>query len=148
MGTDGGAMASGTQRKPLTIGQVARLAGIGVETVRFYEREGLLQEPERRQSGYRQYGEEVVGRLLFIRRAKELGFSLAEIRDLLSLRDDPEATAGDVRGRAEAKIAEIEARVRDLQRMKRALLTLTATCSGHGPVGTCPIIEALDQRKQ
>ena len=140
-------MATATQHKPLTIGHVARLAGVGVETVRFYEREGLLAEPERRQSGYRQYGEEVVQRLRFIRRAKELGFSLAEIRDLLSLRDDPQATAADVRGRAEAKIAEIEAKVQDLQRMKKALLTLTATCSGHGPVRTCPIIEALDHGK-
>ena len=141
-------MPATTREKPLTIGNVARLAGVGVETVRFYEREGLLAEPERRQSGYRQYGDEVVQRLRFIRRAKELGFSLAEIRDLLSLRDDPQATAGDVRGRAEAKIAEIEAKVRDLQRMKKALLTLTDACSGHGPVGTCPIIEALDRGKQ
>ena len=141
-------MAAGTQHKPLAIGQVAGLAGIGVETVRFYERAGLLEAPERRQSGYRQYGEEVVQRLLFIRRAKELGFSLAEIRELLSLRDDPEATAGEVRARAEAKVAEIEAKVRDLQRMKKALLTLTATCSGHGSVRTCPIIEALDRGKQ
>ena len=141
-------MASTTRQKPLTIGHVARLAGVGVETVRFYEREGLLAEPERRQSGYRQYGDEVIQRLRFIRRAKELGFSLAEIRDLLNLRDDPEATAGEVRARAEAKVAEIEAKVRDLQRMKKALLTLTATCSGHGSVRTCPIIEALDGGKQ
>ena len=141
-------MATGTQQKPLTIGRVARLAGVGVETVRFYERERLLQEPERRQSGYRQCGEEVVPRLRFIRRAKELGFSLAEIRELLSLRDDPDATAADVRRRAQAKIAEIEAKVRDLQRMKKALLTLAAACSGHGPVGSCPIIEALDRSKK
>lgn len=96
-------MPTPTQQKPLTIGHLARLAGVGVETVRFYERQGLLAEPERRQSGYRQYSDEVIQRLRFIRRAKELGFSLAEIRDLLSLRDDPAATAADVRRRAEAK---------------------------------------------
>jgi Hg(II)-responsive transcriptional regulator len=129
--------------KPLTIGQVARRAGVGVETVRFYERQGLLEEPARKASGYRQYDEEVVARLRFIRRAKELGFSLREISGLLALRHDPTATRADVRRRAEAKIADIEAKVRDLQRMRDALLQLTATCRGHGSVGTCPILEAL-----
>src|SRR3954453_4804764 len=100
----------------MTIGQVARRAGVGVETVRFYEREGLLEEPARRASGYRQYPEDAVARLLLIRRAKELGFTLREIKDLLALRIDPGATRADVRKRAEAKIADIEARVRYLQR--------------------------------
>ena len=130
--------------KPLTIGQVARLSGIGVETVRFYERENLLEKPARRGSGYRQYPEEVVRRLRFIRRAKELGFTLKEIRELLSFRDDPEASAADVKERAESKIADIEGRIRDLERTKQALLKLTEVCPGHGALVNCPIIEALD----
>jgi MerR family mercuric resistance operon transcriptional regulator len=130
--------------KPLTIGEVARSAGIGVETVRFYEREGLLEEPARRASGYRQYPTEVVPRLRFIRRAKELGFTLKEIKELIALRHEPGATRADVRQAALAKVADIEAKVRDLQRMRDALLTLTETCYGDGPASGCPILEALD----
>ena len=130
--------------KMLTIGQIARRAGVGVETVRFYERQGLLEEPERRESGYRQYTEEVVYRLRFIRRAKELGFTLKEIRELMAFRRDPSATRADVRQQAKAKIADIEAKIRDLQRMKEALHKLTASCRGHGPASGCPILEALD----
>ena len=141
-------MRADAQHAYLTIGQVARSAGVGIETIRFYERERLLQEPDRRQSGYRQYTEDVVQRLRFIRRAKELGFSLAEIRDLLGLRDDRASTAADVRRRAQAKVADIEAKVRDLQRMKKALLKVTAECSGRRPVSTCPIIEALNRTKK
>jgi Hg(II)-responsive transcriptional regulator len=130
--------------KTLTIGQIARRAGVGVETVRFYERQGLLEEPERRESGYRQYTEEVVYRLRFIRRAKELGFTLKEIRELMAFRRDPSATRADVRQQAKAKIADIEAKIRDLQRMKDALSKLTASCRGHGPASGCPILDALD----
>lgn len=131
--------------KPLSIGQVARQVGIGVETVRFYEREGLLKEPDRKASGYRQYGEEVVRRLRFIRRAKELGFTLKEIADLLALRHDPAATRTDVRERVRAKVEDIEAKVRDLQRIREVLLGLGETCHGHGPAGDCPILEAIDR---
>jgi Hg(II)-responsive transcriptional regulator len=128
----------------LTIGQIARRAGVGVETVRFYERQGLLEEPDRRESGYRQYTEEVVFRLRFIRRAKELGFTLKEIQELVASRSDPSATRADVRRQAKAKIADIEGKIRDLQRMKEALLKLTASCRGYGPASGCPILEALD----
>ena len=128
----------------MTIGQVARQAGVGVETVRFYERTGLLTAPPRRASGYRQYAQEAVTRLQFIRRAKELGFSLKEITELLCLRVDPETTCGEVKQRAEAKIADIEAKLRDLQRMKEALATLVAACSGSGPTSQCPILDALE----
>jgi MerR family mercuric resistance operon transcriptional regulator len=134
--------------KPLRIGEVARRAGVGVETVRFYERQGLLEPPDRRASGYRQYPEGVVARLHFIKRAKELGFTLKEIGDLLSLRLDPAATGADGRRRAEAKVAGIDAKIRDLQRMKKALLRLTATCGGHGPASACPILEALDRAEE
>lgn len=130
--------------KSLTIGEIARRAGVGVETVRFYERQGLIEEPARRASGYRQYGEEVVDRLRFIRQAKELGFTLAEIRELLSLRVDPASTCADVKGRAEAKIADIDEKIRTLQRMKRALVKLTTACGGDGPSSKCPILESLE----
>lgn len=130
--------------KPLTIGQVARKAGVGVETVRFYEREGLLEQPARRESGYRQYPEAVVARLRFIKRAKELGFTLREIVELLALRHDPDADTVDVKRRAEAKIADIDARIRDLRRTRQALVRLAEACPGHGPLIDCPIIEALD----
>ena len=129
---------------PLTIGQVARRAGVGVETVRFYERQGLLEEPDRKASGYRQYGGEAVSVLRFIRRAKELGFTLKEIKALLALRLDGSARQSDVRKQAGAKIADIEAKVRDLQRMRDALLRLLDACHGDGPTKGCPILGALD----
>jgi MerR family mercuric resistance operon transcriptional regulator len=128
----------------LTIGQVARHIGIGVETVRFYERKGLLDAPPRRESGYRQYAPDVIRRLQFIKRAKELGFSLKEINELLSLRVDPETTCAEVKQRAEAKMADIDAKLRDLQRMQATLAQLVTACSGSGPTSHCPILDALD----
>ena len=130
---------------PLTIGQVAKLSGVGIETVRFYEREGLLAEPGRTQGGYRQYGKEVVSRLGFIKRAKELGFSLREIADLLSLRMDSTTTCETVRERARTKIADIEAKIKTLLKMKAALLKVTKQCRGQGPTSECPILDALDK---
>ena len=131
------------QTATLTTGQVARAAGVGRETIRFYERQGLIAAPPRGESGYRRYPPETVARLLFIRRAKELGFSLAEIRELLSLQQSPETTCSEVRQRAAAKIADIEARIRDLERMRAALGALVKACSGRGPASLCPIMEAL-----
>ena len=131
--------------KHLTIGQVAQRAGMGIETVRFYEREGLLNRPARSpSSGYRLYEEEVIARLLFIQRAKELGFTLNEIRELLSLRVDPGICCEDVKARAEVKIADIEERIRTLQRMRKALLRLTRECGETGGGPDCPILDALD----
>mgnify|MGYP000641173190 CR=1 FL=1 len=132
----------------LTIGRVARRAEVGVETVRFYEREGLIDKPPRRNSGYRQYPEEIVHRLRFINRAKELGFTLKEIKELLALRLDPETTCADVRRRAEAKIDDIEEKINLLQRMKEALAKLTMACSGRGSVSQCPILEAMEDKQR
>lgn len=129
--------------KPLTIGEVARQAGVGVETVRYYEREGLLEEPERRASGYRQYDPEAVAVLRFIRRAKELGFTLKEIKGLLVLRLDASATRAEVRQQAKAKVADIEARIADLGRMRDVLLHLINKCHGDGTAKGCPILETL-----
>src|SRR3954452_21552827 len=127
----------------LTIGEVARRAGVGVETVRFYERQGLLEEPQRRASGYRQYDGEAVDVLRFIRRAKELGFTLKEIKGLLALRLDASATRAEVRQQAKAKVADIEAKIADLQRMRDVLQKLVRKCHGDGAASGCPIREAL-----
>lgn len=131
----------------LTIGEVARQAGIGVETVRFYERQGLLEEPQRRASGYRQFDPEAVAVLRFIRRAKELGFTLKEIKGLLALRLDASATRAEVRQQAKAKVTDIEARIADLQRMRDVLLKLVKKCHGDGAATGCPILEALQGRE-
>ena len=128
----------------LTIGQLAKRAGVGVETVRFYERKGLLHEPGRRASGYREYEESAVGRLRFIRRAKQLGFALNEINELLSLRVDPKTTCADVKRRTQAKITEIDGKMESLQRMKTALEKLAQECQGRGKANECPILDALD----
>ena len=128
----------------LRIGKVAGRVGVGIETVRFYEREGLIADPPRGPSGYRQYPESVVPRLLFIKRAKELGFTLSEIKELLSLRADENRTCEDVLRRAEAKVADIENKIKSLQRMKKALIRLTRQCNARGSDPECPILEALD----
>ena len=130
--------------KPLLIGQLARTANVGVETIRFYERNGLLGEPTRRSSGYRVYDQQAVARLNFIRRAKQLGFTLAEIKELLAFHRDPNATRADVKGAAVAKISDIGERIRDLQRMQAALEKLASHCHGDDQsAANCPILEAL-----
>jgi MerR family mercuric resistance operon transcriptional regulator len=130
--------------KSLTIGRLAKEAGVNLETVRYYERRGLLQRPPRSASGYRLFPLETARRLRFIRRAQELGFSLKEIRELLSLRVSPNAKSADVRKRAEAKIADIDAKIKSLDSMKTTLRRLTKVCAGCGPIGECPILESLD----
>lgn len=132
--------------KSLTIGQLAKQAQVNIETIRYYERRGLVPEPPRRESGYRQYSPDTVGRIKFIKRAQELGFSLQEIEALLSLRLDPETTSWDIKRRAQAKIADIEARIGDLERMKGALMKLASACRGRGPTSECPILDALEGR--
>lgn len=128
----------------MKIGELARRAGVSVQTVRYYERRGLLDEPARRSSGYREYGGATLDRLRFIRRAHELGFTLGEIGELLSLRLDPGSTAADVKARAIAKVEQIEAKLRDLEQLKSALEHLAGRCrGGRGPTGDCPLLEAL-----
>ncbi|BCL62820.1 mercuric resistance operon regulatory protein [Desulfomarina profundi] len=130
--------------KALTIGKVAKQAGLGVETIRFYERVGLLEEPPRTDSGYRQYPPEAIDKLRFIKRAKQLGFSLQEVGELFSLRLNQDATCSDVKIKAEVKIRDIEKKIYDLNRMKEALAQLTLQCSGSGPIHQCPILAALE----
>lgn len=129
----------------LSIGTLARQAGVATGTLRYYERVGLLPAPRRTASGYRSYAPDTARRLRFIRRAQALGFSLEDIAALLALSDDPGAEAAEVRRITREKIGDLEARIRDLERMKRGLETLAAHCSGRGPSGECPILAALNE---
>ncbi len=128
----------------LTIGRLAKTAGSDVETIRYYERRGLVPEPPRGRNGYRLYPASAVARLRFIQRAKTLGFSLAEIADLLRLQD-ANADRGEVRAMTRQKQADLDQRIADLQRMRAVLADLEERCTGHGPAQSCPIIEALNQ---
>jgi len=128
----------------LTTGELAERAGVNVQTVRYYERRGLLPEPPRTSAGYRQYELDDARRIRFIQRAQELGFSLSEIEALLSLRANPEADKGSVKRRAATKIDEIEDKIRDLRRIKGTLEELIAACTGEGSTRDCPILQALE----
>jgi len=129
--------------RTLTIGQVARESGVGVETIRFYEREGLIATPPKRSAGYRQYDADVIRRIRFIQRGKRLGFSLREISELLSLRLSRGRSCADVKARACVKIEGIRAQIAMLERIKGALERLTEACAGKGSVSECPILDAL-----
>jgi MerR family mercuric resistance operon transcriptional regulator len=131
----------------LTIGKVAHSAGLAIDTVRYYEREGLLEKPARSTSGYRHYRPDVIARLRFIRQAKDLGFSLSEIKELLALRVTPGKSCADVRAHAEHKIADVDRRIASLKRVRGALVRLASACSGKGPVSQCPILEALERKE-
>jgi len=128
----------------LTIGALARAAGVGVETVRFYERKGLLARPPRTPSGYRQFASDAVARLSFIRRAQGLGFTLDEIQELLELRIDEVAACHTVEARARDKLVSVEAKLRELRRMRRVLRTLVSACEAREPTSECPILEELE----
>lgn len=125
-------------------GELAERAGVNVETLRFYERKGLLPKPPRSPGGYREYPPETVRRLEFIGRAKGLGFSLTEIKDLLELRVDANTTCSEVRTRAEAKLIAIHGKIAELKRFERGLKRLMADCSSSGHGTECPILDYLD----
>jgi MerR family mercuric resistance operon transcriptional regulator len=130
----------------MKIGAVAKQVGISVEAIRFYEKQGLIEIPSRNESGYRVYPPDAVKQLLFINRAKELGFTLKEIKELLFLRFDPNATCAEIKKQTENKIADIEQKILDLEQIKVALVKLTNICPGSGSLGKCPIIEAMDNK--
>jgi Hg(II)-responsive transcriptional regulator len=134
-------------RKTLRTGEVAAQAGVNVQTLRYYERRGLLKEPDRRPSGYREYPADAVRLIRFIKRAQELGFTLNEVEDLLRLREDEESACAEVRSAAEAKIEDIEQKIRHLRAMKRALCMLVASCVTEGSPRHCPLLEALEYEK-
>jgi len=129
----------------LTIGTVAKKAGVNIDTLRFYERQGVIVKPPRTDSNYRMYPEETVRRVQFVKRAQELGFSLKEIKGLLALRATRGARCEDVRRQALEKIEEIEEKIRSLEAMKVALEKLADECAAtRGPVSDCPILESLN----
>ena len=128
--------------RPLTIGRLARRAGVGIDTVRFYERARLLPKPGRTASGYRTYGAEDVERLRFIRRAKALGFTLDEIAELLAL-SAGKGGRGGVKALAERRLADLERKIRELTVMRDTLAHYAHRCSGTGAVEGCPIIQAV-----
>lgn len=131
------------QTASLTIGAVAKRVGVAIDTIRYYEREGLLPQPQRRASGYRSYGDGAVVQLRFIRRAKNLGFTLDEIRDLLALSHDRQQGAAAVKQRAQQRLVALETRIAELQRLRDGLAQLVESCSGHGALEHCPILRAL-----
>ena len=128
----------------LTTGELARRGGVNLESIRFYERETLLPKPPRTASGYRIFPEEAVRRVRFIKRSQELGFTLKEIKELLALRGDPDTTCADVRVRTDAKITEIDEKIRTLQAMKRVLKRMAEVCPSQGPTSECPILDSLN----
>src|SRR2546426_8400127 len=128
----------------LTIGGVAERARVHIDTLRYYERRGLVAIPPRSMANYRLYPEDAVRRVRFIKRAQQLGFSLKEIKELLSLRAAPRARCEDVRARTAAKISDVDRKIRSLRAMKRALARLIGECNSERPVSECAILAALD----
>jgi MerR family mercuric resistance operon transcriptional regulator/MerR family gold-responsive transcriptional activator of gol and ges genes len=129
----------------ITIGRLARSVGVSVQTVRYYERRRLLTPTRRKPSGYRLYDDEALRRLRFIKNAQALGFTLREIAELLALRVTKTARCGDVQRQAERKLRQVEARIRDLQGLRRVLKRLIKTCRARQPTDRCPILQSLDQ---
>ena len=129
----------------MTRGELARRCGVNFETVRYYEARGLIPKPARTASNYRVYDQEAVRRVHFVKRAQDLGFTLEEIRELLSLRAAPRARCAEVYARAEAKLADIDAKLRSLRSMRRALAKLMDECKGGTGTSDCPILETLEE---
>lgn len=130
----------------LGIGQLAKHGGVGIDTVRYYERSGLLSPRMRLASGYRRYGDLELARLRFIRRAQALGFSLKEIRELLAL--SAQRDVARVKRSAQAKVRDVEARIASLQRVREGLARLVAACPGRGRAADCPILRALTEEER
>ena len=131
-------------RSMLTTGQVAKAVGVNIQTLRFYEREGIIAAPQRSRSGYRQYPEETVRIITFIKRAQVLGFTLKEAKELLKLRSARRKNRLKARDAAIAKIDDINARIEDLTAIRDSLGSLVAACKRDRKAITCPILEALD----
>jgi MerR family mercuric resistance operon transcriptional regulator len=132
--------------KTLTTGKLAKETGVNIETIRYYERRGLIPEPPRRESGYRKFPPKYVERILFIKRAQALGFTLNEISELLAVADGNPACK-DIRKFAEDKVKDIETRLHDLQKIKTVLKDLIKKCIGKRKISECPIIESLSQKE-
>lgn len=133
------------QAVALTRGGLAKRAGVHAETLRFYERQGLLPPPPRGRRGYRLYPRSSVERVRFIKRAQGLGFTLQEVRELLSCLESAESTCGDVRQRLERKLEELRRRMEDLRSQHEALTRFAASCPGDGPIDACPLRRGLEE---
>jgi MerR family copper efflux transcriptional regulator len=128
----------------LTRGELAKQSGVNRETVRYYERSGLLPEPQLNESGYWLFTQAAAERIRFIKRAQAVGFSLEQIRALLDLQITPASTCGDVRGMVESRIAEVDEKIRQLTAMRDSLVELLAECpGGERPLEECPVLESF-----
>jgi MerR family copper efflux transcriptional regulator len=123
------------------IGTLAKRAGVGIDTVRYYERAGLITPKARLASGYRRYTELELARLRFIRRAQALGFTLKEVRELLAL--SAQRDVARVKRSAQTKLTDVEERIAALEKVRKGLTTLIAACPGHGRAADCPILKTL-----
>jgi Hg(II)-responsive transcriptional regulator len=129
----------------MTIGKLAKEAGVGVETVRFYERKGLIKKPARRDGGFRTYLQEDVTRIRFIRRVQELGFTLREVKELIEIQSKRKMTGGQVQKKAEQKISEIREKISDLEKMEQSLQRLSQVCgSGEQAIKECRFLECFE----
>jgi MerR family transcriptional regulator, copper efflux regulator len=137
-------MVEDEEMPELTIGQVAKAARVNIETLRYYERCGLLEPPMRSESNYRRYPKDTARIILFIKRAQELGFTLKEVRELLSLRNAPSAQSKEIKELARIKLVDINDRIETLQKMSVALAKLVSQCSGVGSVDQCAILQAIE----
>jgi MerR family mercuric resistance operon transcriptional regulator/MerR family gold-responsive transcriptional activator of gol and ges genes len=132
----------------VTIGQLAKEVGVNIQTVRYYERRKLLSPTARKPSGYRLYGDDALKRLRFIRNAQSLGFTLKEIAELLALRVSSRTRCGDIQKKAQAKLAQAESKVQDLQALARGLRGLIKACQAGQPTDRCPILQTLEEEKR
>lgn len=132
----------------MTIGTLAEAAGVNVPTVRYYERRGIIAEPPRTQSGYRQYEEAVVDRIRFIKRAQNLGFALEEIEDFLALRVDDPAACETVEEATRAKLESVESKIGELVRLRGVLRELLRSCEDRERTGSCPVLEILEEGEE
>ena len=128
----------------LKTGELAKQAGVNIEALRFSERKGLLPQPPRRASGYREYPPESPRLIRFIKRAQKLGFSRVDIKELLALQVQAGTTCAAVKGRAEHKIQDVRQKISDLKAIERALSKVTVSCSGRGPLSGCTLLENRD----
>lgn len=130
----------------MKIGELARKAGVNIDTIRYYERQELLPPARRLASGYREYGEADLRRLRFVRQAKALGFTLEDIAELLSLSSRRDNDMAAMKATAAARLADVDARIAELARIREALRSLVDACPGHGSVEDCPILRALAEK--
>lgn len=133
----------------MLIGELAKKADVSIDTIRYYEREGLIDPVSLRESGYREFDKSAIEALRFIVRAKDLGFSLKEIRNLLALKNNPDTTCGEIRALAESKLSGVMAKIKTLQAMKKDLTGLLSQCTDHAAsVNACPIVDSLDRKEK